>query len=228
VDDAEREPELCYRENARGPEVLAESCATHEAALLSFSSDLVFDGAKRSPYIESDEPSPLNVYGRSKVMAERRVLDALPAALVIRTSAFFGPWDEYNFVTAALYSLSAERTFAAADDVTISPTYVPDLVNASLDLLIDGEHGVWHLANPGELTWAELARWVATLAGLDASLVDARPLETLSPLAPRPGYGVLGSERGTLLPPLEHALSRYLRECEILFRETRRYSQHRR
>jgi dTDP-4-dehydrorhamnose reductase len=228
VDDAEREPELCYRENTRGPEVLAEACASHEAALLSFSSDLVFDGEKRSPYIESDEPSPLNVYGKSKVQAERRVLERLPAALVIRTSAFFGPWDEYNFVTAALNSLSAERTFAAADDVTISPTYVPDLVNASLDLLIDGEQGVWHLANPGELTWAELARRVATLAGLDASLVDARPLNTLSPLAPRPVYGVLGSERGTLLPPLENALSRYLRECEILFRETRRYSQHRR
>lgn len=228
VDDAEREPELCYRENARGPEVLAEACASREAALLTFSSDLVFDGEKRSPYVESDTPSPLNVYGRSKVEAERRVLDVLPAALIIRTSAFFGPWDEYNFVTSALNSLSAERVFAAADDVTISPTYVPDLVNASLDLLIDGESGIWHLANSGELTWAELARRVADLACLDASLVDARPLDTLSPLASRPVYGALGSERGRLLPPLENALSRYLRECEILFREAKRYSQHRR
>jgi dTDP-4-dehydrorhamnose reductase len=227
VDDAEREPELCYRENARGPEVLAAACASRGAALLTFSSDLVFDGAKRSPYVESDTQSPLNVYGRSKVEAERRVLDALPTALIIRTSAFFSPWDEYNFVTAALNSLSAGRVFAAADDVTISPTYVPDLVNASLDLLIDGERGIWHLANSDELTWAELARRVVALAGLDASLVDARPLETLSPLASRPVYSVLGSERGRLLPPLENALSRYWRECEILFREVRRYSQHR-
>jgi dTDP-4-dehydrorhamnose reductase len=228
VDDAEREPELCYRENARGPEVLATACASREASLLTFSSDLVFDGAKRTPYVESDEPAPLNVYGMSKVLAERLVQDALPTALIIRTSAFFGPWDEYNFVTAALTSLTEDRTFAAADDVTISPTYVPDLVNASLDLLIDDERGIWHLANPCELTWAELARRVATLAGLDASLVDARPLETLSPLALRPAYGALGSCRGWLLPPLENALSRYLRECEILFRASKRYSQHRR
>ncbi|MDT5063423.1 MAG: dTDP-4-dehydrorhamnose reductase [Acidobacteriota bacterium] len=228
VDDAEREPELCRRENTRGPETLAAACASREAALLTFSSDLVFDGAKRCPYVESDTVSPLNVYGRSKAEGERRVLEALPEALVIRTSAFFGPWDKYNFVTAALNSLSEERVFTAADDVSISPTYVPDLVHASLDLLIDSERGIWHLANAGELTWAELARRVATLAGLDDSLVDARPLETLSHLAPRPVYGVLGSERGMLLPPLENALSRYSQECEILFRGARRYSQHRR
>jgi dTDP-4-dehydrorhamnose reductase len=227
VDDAELEPELCQRENTQGPETLAAACAKHKAALLTFSSDLVFDGAKRSPYVESDPASPLNVYGRSKAEAERRVLEALPEALVVRTSAFFGPWDKYNFVTAALNSLSEERIFCAADDALISPTYVPDLVHASLDLLIDGERGIWHLANGGALTWAELARRVAALAGLDASLVDARPSKTLSPLASRPVYSVLGSQRGTLLPPLENALSRYLQECEILFRETRRYSQHR-
>jgi dTDP-4-dehydrorhamnose reductase len=226
VDDAEREPELCRRENARGPEMLAAACASRKIALLTFSSDLVFDGAKQSPYVEGDSVSPLNVYGRSKAEAERRVLEVLPEALVIRTSAFFGPWDKYNFVTAALNSLSEERVFSAADDALISPTYVPDLVHASLDLLIDGERGIWHLANGGELTWAELARRVATLAGLDASLIDARPLDDLAYLAPRPVYSVLNSQRGTLLPSLENALSRYLRECEILFRDAKRYSQH--
>lgn len=228
VDDAEREPELCYRENAEGVEVLAQACASRRVALLSFSSDLVFDGAKRSPYLESDAPAPLNVYGKSKAEAERRVLEALPSALIIRTSAFFGPWDKYNFVTATLNALSEERVFTAADDVVISPTYVPDLVHASLDLLIDGEHGIWHLANSGELTWAELARKVANLADLDASLIDARSHEALALAAPRPVYSSLGSERGTLLPSLEDALSRYWQECEILFHTTKRYSQQRR
>jgi dTDP-4-dehydrorhamnose reductase len=228
VDDAERESELCHRENALGPELLAAACARRQASLLTFSSDLVFDGAKRSPYVESDAPSPLNVYGQSKAEAERRVLEALPNALIIRTSAFFGPWDKYNFVTLALSSLSEERIFTAAEDTVISPTYVPDLVHASLDLLIDNESGIWHLANSGEITWAELAERAAALAGLDASLVDARPNHTLALPAPRPAYSVLGSQRGALLPPLEDALSRYLRECEILFRDTRRYSQHRR
>lgn len=228
VDNAEREPELCYRENTLGPETLALACASRRVALLTFSSDLVFDGAKRQPYVEDDLVAPLNVYGRSKAEAERRVLAALPEALIIRTSAFFGPWDKYNFVAAVLNSLGQERVFTAADDVYISPTYVPDLVHACLDLLIDGERGIWHLANIGELTWAELARRVATLAGLDASLVEACSNETLSLPAPRPSYGVLGSSRGTLLPPLENALSRYWRECEILFQDARRYSQHRR
>ncbi|HVG19301.1 MAG TPA: family 1 glycosylhydrolase, partial [Blastocatellia bacterium] len=98
VDQAEQEAESCYRENTCGPATLASACARRGAALLTFSSDLVFDGSKKEPYVEGDLASPLNVYGKSKAAAERGVLDVLPSALVIRTSAFFGPWDEYNFV----------------------------------------------------------------------------------------------------------------------------------
>jgi dTDP-4-dehydrorhamnose reductase len=228
VDDAEREPERCYRENATGPAILAAACAGREVELLTFSSDLVFGGAKRSPYVESDPIEPLNVYGRSKAEAEKGVLEACPQALIVRTGAFFGPWDQYNFVTALVASLSAGRSFTAADDTFISPTYVPDLVNASLDLLIDGERGIWHLANSGRVTWATLGRRVAALAGLDASLVVARPQKTLALVAPRPANSALKSERGELLPPLEDAISRYLREREILFQEASRYSQQRR
>ena len=212
VDDAEREPERCMRENTEGAATVAEACARRGAALLTFSSDLVFDGRKGTPYVESDAVSPLNVYGRSKAEAERRVLELLPSALVVRASAFFGPWDEYNFITLALNTLAEGRTFVAADDCVISPTYVPDLVNASLDLLIDGERGVWHLANEGALSWAELARVAARRAGLDKRLVEARPTAALRLAAPRPLYGVLASERGQLLPPFEDALARYLNE----------------
>jgi dTDP-4-dehydrorhamnose reductase len=136
---------------------------------------------------------------------------------VVRTSAFFGPWDEYNFVTAALRSLAAGERFAAADDAVVSPTYVPDLVNVTLDLLIDGEGGIWHLANGGAVTWAELARLAAHGAGLDATLIEARPAASLYPSsgAPRPAYSALGSERGALLAPLDEALSRYLLERGI-------------
>ncbi|HSO01703.1 MAG TPA: sugar nucleotide-binding protein, partial [Gaiellaceae bacterium] len=95
VDDAEQDGERCLRENAIGPATLARACARHEVALLAFSSDLVFDGCKQSLYDEHDTPSPLGVYGRSKLEAEERVLDAHPASLVVRTSAFFGPWDEH-------------------------------------------------------------------------------------------------------------------------------------
>ena len=212
VDDAEREPEACRRENADGPATLAEACAARSVALVTFSSDLVFDGSLRRPYVERDTISPLNAYGRSKAEAEARVLAVHPSALVVRTSAFFGPHDEYNFVTIALRALAEGRRVAAACDAVVSPTYVPDLVGVCLDLLIDGERGVWHLSNQGALSWAELARRAALLAGLDAELVEARPASSLGLVAARPAYSALASERGTLLPPLESALTRYFRE----------------
>ena len=152
----------------------------------------------------------MSAYGHSKAEAERYVLACLPDALVVRTSAFFGPWDEHNFVTSALRALRNGIPVHAADDQVVSPTYVPDLVHAALDLLIDGERGVWHLANDGAVSWAELARQAAERSGLDHTLVVAQPGAALGYTAQRPSYSALGSERGTLLPPLEHALARYL------------------
>ena len=213
VDDAEREPEACHRENTEGAAVLAAACARRGISLVTFSSDLVFDGLGRAePYVETDEVAPLGVYGRSKAEAERRVLEVMPSALVVRTSAFFGPWDDYNFVTAVLRALSGGEEFVAAEDSVVSPTYVPELVHACLDLLIDGEGGVWHLANAGAVTWAELARGAARLAGLDAGLVVGRPTRELGLAAPRPAYSALGSARGVLLRPLDEALASYMRE----------------
>jgi dTDP-4-dehydrorhamnose reductase len=215
VDDAEREPDACLRSNTEGPANLAIACAQHGISLLTFSSDLVFDGETNTPYIESNAVAPLNVYGRSKAIAETKVLESLPSSLVVRTSAFFGPWDEYNFVTIALRQLAAGNTFVAADDAIVSPTYVPDLVNTSLDLLIDGECGVWHLANSSEIAWADLARLAAKQAGVNASRIEPRPQQDLGFAAPRPTYSALSSERGVLLPTLDNALARYLSDCEI-------------
>lgn len=214
VDQAERDAEACFRENSLGPSELARACARRKIRLATFSSDLVFDGSKNAPYLESDPVAPLNVYGRSKVAAERQVLEILPSSLLIRTSAFFGPWDEYNFVTLALKALAGRESFRAAEDGLISPTYVPDLVNTCLDLLIDGEQGLWHLANQGALSWAELAQKAAELAGINSGSLQKCFTNELDLAAKRPPYSVLGSARGLLLPPLENALVRYLEECD--------------
>jgi dTDP-4-dehydrorhamnose reductase len=214
VDDAEREPHVCLRVNAEGPAILAAACAQHNVALLTFSSDLVFDGAVFNPYIESDTVAPLNVYGCSKALAEKLVLKVNPASLIIRTSAFFGPWDDYNFVTIALRQLSAGNSFVAAEDGIVSPTYVPDLVHTSLDLLIDGESGLWHLANKGAITWADLARLAAKTAGFNPSNVIALPTRELGLTAKRPTYSVLGTNRGELMSSLDSAMSRYFDECQ--------------
>jgi dTDP-4-dehydrorhamnose reductase len=212
VDDAETD-ERNWRENVIGPEVLARACARQGVRLVNFSSDLVFDGAKGAPYVEGDTASPLNAYGRAKREAEQRVLACASDALVIRTAAFFGPWDRHNFVTLALEALRRGEPWQAAGDQWVSPTYVPHLVQATLDLLIDGEAGVWHLANQGAVSWAGLATMATEAAGLDASLVRAVPGASLGQCAPRPAYGVLGSERGLVMPTLAEGLARYLVEC---------------
>jgi dTDP-4-dehydrorhamnose reductase len=212
VDDAERDAEQCLRDNTEGAAVLAEVCRARDIGLVTFSSDLVFGGDKRKPYRESDPVAPLNAYGRSKAEAERRVLSLNPESLVVRTSAFFGPWDEYNFVTQALRTIAEGRPFAAADDSVVSPTYLPDLVDACLDLLIDGEHGIWHLANPGAVTWADFGRRAAHLAGFNEALIEGKAMQSFGLPAPRPRYSALTSERASLLPPLEQALGRYMAE----------------
>ena len=212
VDDAEHDRDRCFRENTQGPAVLAQACAARGIGLLTFSSDLVFDGESREPYVETSEPAPLNVYGESKAAAEQAVLGVYPAALVVRTSAFFGPWDEHNFVTRALRALMSGQEHRAPDDAVVSPTYVPDLVDVSLDLLIDGESGIWHLANRGAVTWADLARRAVTRAGLDPNRIVGCPQDELQLVAPRPRYSVLHSQRATLMPRLEHAIERYVGE----------------
>lgn len=213
VDDAEREQDRCFRENRTGPAVLAEACGRHDVRLLTFSSDLVFDGKKGAAYVESDATNPRGVYGASKAAAERIVLNMLPGALVVRTSAFFGPWDEYNFATLAARKFFNEHYFDAAAHLRVSPTYVPDLVHASLDLLLDGATGRWHLANTGGVTWADFARKVAIGAGHDPRRVEAWYEVQCDDCAHLPPLSTeLTSERATLLPSFESALERFLRE----------------
>jgi dTDP-4-dehydrorhamnose reductase len=99
--------------------------------------------------------------------------------------------------------------------MTVSPTYVPDLVNACLDLLIDKESGIWHLSNGAAMSWADLARRACEAAGIDSSRLEARPAFDLGMAAARPLNSALGSERGLILPAFNDALARYLREREL-------------
>jgi dTDP-4-dehydrorhamnose reductase len=214
VDEAERDATRCYRENTTGPEVLAAACARRDISLMVFSSDLVFDGRGRVPYVETDGTAPLNVYGKSKAAAERCVQELHPEALIVRSGCFFGPWDNYNYIASMIEALRLGRPFVAANDVTVSPTYVPDLVNASLDLLVDRERGIWHLTNDHAVTWAEFAARAADQGHLDAALLRPCPSEHLGQLAPRPPYSALTSERSAMMPGLDDAIGRYFEQRE--------------
>ncbi|MDT8759848.1 sugar nucleotide-binding protein [Sphingomonas psychrotolerans] len=209
VDDAEGQPQACHEANADGAIRLAAAAATRGIATLNFSSDLVFDGRAAAPYVETDPTSPLGVYGQSKVAMEQGVASLSGQHLVARTAAFFSPFDSYNFAVATASALAQGERFRAARDLVVSPTYVPHLVDTALDLLIDGESGLWHLTNGTAVSWAEFAGLIADQLGLRASLVESVPAAELGFRAPRPDFVPLATTRGSALPPLETALAEF-------------------
>jgi dTDP-4-dehydrorhamnose reductase len=214
VDKAEQDREQCFKSNTEGPVVLAEMCKKHGVKFLTYSSGLVFDGAKPLPYTESDKVAPINVYGESKAQAEEEVLAANANALVVRSCNFFSPWNDNCFVSKILTDLKERRQVDAANDVIISPTYVPDLVNVSLDLMLDNEEGIYHVANTGRVSWADLAYKIAEMTGFDSSLINAVSVNQLNLQAKRPKNNVLLSEKGIVMPSLETALHKYLETTE--------------
>jgi dTDP-4-dehydrorhamnose reductase len=208
VDDAEQHRDECFRANADGPGHLARVCREKGLPLVTFSTDMVFDGLLGRAYVEGDEAAPATVYGDSKAEGERRVLATNRDALVIRTSAFFGPWDRYNFLYETLRRLAHGEEPEASPTQIVSPTYVPELVQATLDLLLDEASGLWHVANDGSASWHDLAREAADRAGLDQRRIRIAETDSTD--------NSLSSERGLLLRPLDRALSTFMDEAETL------------
>jgi dTDP-4-dehydrorhamnose reductase len=210
VDDAEHDEAACHGINAVGAVALAQACAARGIGCLAFSSDLVFDGKSHRPYVESDAVSPLNAYGRSKAALEAGCA-GLPGVLVARTAAFFSPHDRHNFAAAVVETLAAGGRFAAAADQVVTPTFVPALVDAALDLLIDRAEGLWHLAGDEAISWASFATRIALACGLDPQRIDRVPGEALGWPAPRPRYAALKSERGAATISLDVGIEHFAR-----------------
>jgi dTDP-4-dehydrorhamnose reductase len=140
---------------------------------------------------------------------EQALLGAGGRDLIVRTGRVFAPSNANDFAAEVVRRLSGGHRVAAVDDVVVSPTYLPDFVAAALDLMIDGETGLWHLANRGALSWHGFAIAIAESLGLDPDLVRPISTEMADWKAKRPIYAPLGSGRGYHLPPLEEAISRY-------------------
>lgn len=213
VDEHEREPERGWQANVTGPVNLALACRRFALPLLTFSSDLVFDGRRDHAYREDDRTGPLGVYGATKVDMERRVRALLPDALLVRTSALFGRLYDDHFLERLFHAIDAGEPFKAPVDCTVSPTFVPDLVHASLDLLVDGESGLWHLANQGATTWLDFALAAARRSGRAVDLIVPAEMARIWGPAARPLYSALSSRRANLLRPLDEALDAYLHDA---------------
>ena len=207
VDDAELEPAACHAINAEGPIGLSAAAAKRGIATLNFSSDLVFDGLAARAYVETDTPSPLGVYGLSKALMETGVATLAGKHLVIRTAAFFSPFDIHNFAFSVISTLERGEYFHAASDLVISPTFVPHMVDTALDLLIDGESGLWHLTNGTALSWADFAVEIAGAFDLPRELVKPVAATELGFRVKRPPFAPLDTIRGANLPSLEAALA---------------------
>lgn len=210
VDDAEDDADGCFRTNSAGAIRLAACCDDLHIRYVGISTDLIFDGELDRAYIEEDIANPLNVYGASKAHAEKEITNGL----TVRTAAFFSPHDPYNFAYAVARTLRDGNIFTAPSAYSVSPTYVPDLVDAMLDLTLDDADGIWHLTNEEEISWADFAAKVADVCRLPLSLVvpiDRAPADWR---AKRPRRSGLATSRGVRMPALDDALNRFAREME--------------
>jgi dTDP-4-dehydrorhamnose reductase len=184
VDGAEDDPQGAAAVNVGG----TQNVALLGAPLVYFSTDYVFDGLKRTPYVEDDPPNPRSAYGRTKLHGEAA---AGGEAWIVRTSWLFG-WTSSNFVRTML-RLGAERDeVAVVHDQRGCPTYVGHLAEAMHEL-VQRPSGIWHVAADGDCTWAEFAEAIFEEAGLDCR-VRRISTEELGRPAPRPAYSVLRSE----------------------------------
>jgi dTDP-4-dehydrorhamnose reductase len=204
VDRAESDRSLAYSVNADAVEIMASVCAEIGARFVTFSTDYVFDGARSGPYVESDLPSPISVYGASKADGEMRALAADPNGLVIRTSLVLSGTHP-NFA-ATMLRVAEGGGGRVVDDQVAHPTLVADLAPAVLEVVDRGVTGVLHLTNRGVVSRFELAREVLEIAGLDPDLIEPCSTEEYPTPARRPANSVLESERleELALTPMPH------------------------
>ena len=216
VDGCERDPDSAFRVNALGTRNVAEACRLCDATLLYVSTDFVFDGTKGEPYLESDEPNPVCVYGKSKLAGELHVRELLTRYYIVRTAWLYGQGGR-NFVTKIL-ELAAHRDELSVVTTEVgSPTYAPDLAAAIARLIEYPLYGTYHLVNEGSCSRFELAESILELAG--RSRVALHGVQHYERLATVPANAVLrnssaSTQLGITLRPWQEALRAYFDDVD--------------
>lgn len=217
VDVAESEPVAAYQANALAVRNLAMACRQADAQLVHFSTDYVFDGAKGSPYVETDPTRPLGAYAVSKLSGELYAQAYLDNPLIIRTSGVFGPGGLFtprgNFVELMLRLAKSRNPIRVVEDHVASPTYAPLLAARSADLVERGASGVFHVGGGEAISWYDYARLIFELAGEEPELRPTNEREYRS-AARRPKFSALSNSKMeslgiTPMPSLREALNLY-------------------
>ena len=193
VDDCERDPAKAEAVNVRGPQYLAEAASAIGAEIVQFSTQYAFAGEPlgRAPYTIEDKPEPVNVYGRSKVAAEKAVRHACARSYIVRTSWVYGSGKK-SFLCTIADDLKVGRKVQAIDDIWSSTTYVEDLIARTLEILRARRYGTYHVVNAGTCTYYEFALAAGRLAGLTRdridSLIEITHERDMKRIAARPRY----------------------------------------
>ena len=214
VDGAENDPNAALAANAWAVRTLARAAVDINATLVHYSTDFVFDGTLDRPYTEDDQPNPRGAYATSKLLGEWFAAEAKPH-YVLRVESLFGGPAGKSSVDKILQNLRADQQVNAFVDRTVSPSFVDDVVDATLALLERGSpSGVYHCVNTGWTTWAGLARELAAV--IDKPKPDLREVNMadLKLRAPRPRFAALSnkklSDEGIDMPTWQNALRRYV------------------
>jgi dTDP-4-dehydrorhamnose reductase len=219
VEACEDETDKAVAVNAVGAMNVAKAARQSDAYLVYISTDYVFDGAKRKPYVETDEPSPINRYGLTKLHGERHVQDLTRRHLIIRTSWLFGP-NGKNFIDTILAKASKGGVLEVVDDQRGCPTYTMDLARGIRQAIECGITGIMHMTNAGDTTWFGLAEYAVRLAGIATEIIPVLS-ERYPTKARRPSYSVLGSVVTGVsgvdpLPRWEEGVKHHLKRRSIL------------
>ncbi len=214
VDGCELNEEKAFAVNAEGTKHVALAASRCQAKMIYLSTDYVFDGNKREPYLETDFPHPLNVYGRSKLQGEQYVQELVRDALIIRTQWLYGRHGK-NFVASILQQAREKRVLSIVNDQIGSPTYTADLASAVIALIQFDARGIFHVTNSDFCTWYTFGQAILKLSGVDKVRVIPISSKELGRPAIRPSYSVfscqkLKKETGLALRPWPEALKDYL------------------
>lgn len=219
VDKCETDQENAARINALGPRNLAAAAKETGAQIIQVSTDYVFDGNAKKPYVETDTPCPQSVYGSTKLDGEKAVMELTDKYYIVRTAWLYGEGN--NFVKTMLRLAKERDTITVVNDQFGSPTSAMELGRMILHIVDSGDYGIYHATCEGITNWHDFAKTIFALAKSDVNLIPVTTAEYPASVAKRPAYSVLenaklNSKGSYRMKQWEDALEEYMTDMGFM------------